>query len=267
MSDLTPNPPGTRQAGSTPPCLVVTCEHGGNRIPERYAYLFEGKEGLLASHRGWDPGALSVSRFLARAMAAPLFFSTTSRLLVDLNRSSGHPRVFSEITRSLPIRNRSEIMARWYRPYRRRVERSLWKTVRKGHTVVHIAVHSFTPILDGKAREVDIGLLYDPARGLEREFSRRMSEALRRESPQCTVPLRIRSNQPYRGTSDGLTTHLRRRFPPDRYAGIEIEVNQRMIAKAGAERDLIGRLLLKALQAALAPPSFAPLTSACRPTP
>ena len=45
-------------------CLV-TCEHGGNDIPPRYAPLFRGRRALLASHRGYDPGALVTARALA----------------------------------------------------------------------------------------------------------------------------------------------------------------------------------------------------------
>jgi hypothetical protein len=38
--------------------------------------------------------------------------------------------------------------------------------------------------------------------------------------------LRVRRNYPYAGKGDGLTRSLRRRFPPTRYVGIEIELNQ-----------------------------------------
>ena len=73
--------------------LVITCEHGGNRIPVPYRDLFRGQQRQLASHRGYDPGALVMGRALAAAFAAPLVVSTVSRLLVDLNRSVGHPRL------------------------------------------------------------------------------------------------------------------------------------------------------------------------------
>ncbi|HTO59218.1 MAG TPA: N-formylglutamate amidohydrolase, partial [Pseudomonadales bacterium] len=67
--------------------VVVTCEHGGHRIPPRWAALFERRRTLLESHRGWDSGALTFARKLAKALDAPLVANTTSRLLVDLNRS------------------------------------------------------------------------------------------------------------------------------------------------------------------------------------
>ena len=63
--------------------LVITCEHGGNRIPSLYRDLFHDYQVLLDSHRGFDPGALVMARALAAAFAAPLVASTVSRLLVD----------------------------------------------------------------------------------------------------------------------------------------------------------------------------------------
>lgn len=66
--------------------VIVTCEHGGNHIPVRYAALFAAAGDVLKTHRGWDPGALPLARRFAKTLGTPLFFSTTSRLLVDLNR-------------------------------------------------------------------------------------------------------------------------------------------------------------------------------------
>jgi predicted N-formylglutamate amidohydrolase len=90
--------------------------------------------------------------------------------------------------------------------------------------VWHVAVHSFTPVLDGVVRTADIGLLYDPRRPRELVTARAWRAALR-----DTVPaLRVRSNYPYRGVSDGLTRALRRRLGDRDYVGIELEVNQRL---------------------------------------
>ncbi|MDP2109733.1 MAG: N-formylglutamate amidohydrolase [Thiobacillus sp.] len=89
---------------------LITCEHGGNRIPPRFHALFADFEALLHTHRSHDPGALAPARELAMALAAPLFVSTTSRLLIDLNRSIGHPRLYSGATRSAPPAARREIL-------------------------------------------------------------------------------------------------------------------------------------------------------------
>jgi len=64
-----------------------------------------------------------MARALARAFRAPLVTSTISRLLIDLNRSIGHPQLFSPVTRGVTSTVRDEIVAQHYRPYRAQVER------------------------------------------------------------------------------------------------------------------------------------------------
>jgi predicted N-formylglutamate amidohydrolase len=220
--------------------FLITCEHGGNRIPPSYRHLFQGHEDLLASHRGYDPGALTLARDLVRTLAAPLFLSTTSRLLIDLNRSPGHPRLYSEATRPLPAQARREIMARYYLPYRHRVEGWVAEAVARGKGVIHLSAHSFTPVLAGEVRKADVGLLYDPARPGELSLCRDWQAALRQTAPG----LRVRRNYPYTGRSDGLTAQLRRRFPPEAYVGIELEVNQAWVFRGGrAWRDLRARIV------------------------
>jgi len=144
--------------------ILITCEHGGNRIPPRYRPLFAGFEALLQSHRGYDPGALAMARKFA--------------------------------------------------------------AIAHGNRVIHLASHSFTPVLDGVVRNADIGLLYDPARPGEVELCRRWQAKLEARAPG----LRVRRNYPYTGRSDGFTAWLRRRFPADRYVGIELEINQQQLA-------------------------------------
>ncbi len=130
--------------------LVVTCEHGGNRIPAEYAGLFRGWRRILATHRGYDPGALVMARQLAAALDAPLVASTVSRLVVDLNRSLGNPRVWSDATRVLPPAGKQRIVRRHYAPYRQRVEALVSDAVAAGRRVIHLSSHSFTPVLDGR---------------------------------------------------------------------------------------------------------------------
>ena len=149
--------------------------------------------------------------------------SRTTRLLVDLNRSTHHRGVFSEITRGCDARTRQQLLEQYYEPYRAVVESGIARASRRGKTVLHLSAHSFTPRLDGTTRNADVGLLFDPARPLERAYCLKLQSRLREALPGLV----IRRNYPYRGTADGLTTHLRRRFGARSYAGVEIEVNQK----------------------------------------
>jgi predicted N-formylglutamate amidohydrolase len=214
--------------------VVVTCEHGGRRVPAEWTDLFRGGGAVraLESHRGWDPGALGMARRIARRLGAPLRVAIVTRLLVELNRSPHHRSLFSRFVRAQPPDVKERILARHYRPYRRDVEREVTAALRGGRRVLHLSVHTFTPVLDGVTRSVDVGLLYDPARPAERALCRRWARELRAGLPG----LRVRKNRPYRGAADGLTTHLRRRLGP-RYLGIELETSQRFFAADGRPRD------------------------------
>jgi predicted N-formylglutamate amidohydrolase len=203
--------------------VIVTCEHGGNSVPARYSRLFWGRKKLLESHRGYDAGALELARKLSSSLGCQLYFSTVTRLLVDLNRSPDNPRRYSEITRTLDSETKENITLIHYFPYRESVEAAVTGFVNSGAKVLHISVHSFVPVLKGRERDADIGLLYDPGRKREARFCAGWQRALL----SIDGSLRVRRNYPYRGTSDGLTAYLRDNFGDDQYIGTELEVNQR----------------------------------------
>jgi predicted N-formylglutamate amidohydrolase len=236
------------ERGAVTDSFLVSCEHGGNRIPAPYRSLFRGYGALLDTHRGYDVGALVMARALAVAFRAPLVTSTISRLLVDLNRSIGHPRIFSAATRGAPPSLRAKIAEQHYRPYRLQVERLVRQSVSRGRRVIHISSHSFTPELDGKIRSADVGLLYDPGRRGEAALCARWKSTLAELAP----PLRVRRNYPYAGKGDGLTSYLRRRFPPGVYVGIELEINQGIVVAGGRPWTALRSVLIDSLRMACA---------------
>jgi predicted N-formylglutamate amidohydrolase len=124
---------------------------------------------------------------------------------------------------------KAEATAYW-KEYRANVERFMTQNIgkgskaagNKGAAIVHLGIHSFTPVLNGKPRNTDIGILYDPARPQERVYANVIKNEIKRLYPH----MKVRFNYPYKGTSDGLTTSLRKKFG-SRYVGIEIEINQK----------------------------------------
>ena len=201
--------------------FIITCEHGGNRIPAPYRGLFRGQRALLDSHRGYDAGALVMAKALARACRAPLVASTTSR---------------------------AQIVEQHYQPYRVQVERLVTQAVSRGHRVIHISSHSFTAELGGRVRVADVGLLYNPGRRAEAEVCARWKESLTVSAPE----LRVRRNYPYAGKADGLTSHLRLRFAESDYVGIELELNQSIVFAAGRRWTALRRVLIDSLRMACA---------------
>ena len=205
--------------------LVITCEHAANHIPAVYASLFADSPQILISHRAYDPGALELARLLSGRFNAPCFEGTVSRLLVDCNRSQGNPRLFHP---GLDSDSRADLLSRHYLQLRNAAQQAIRKAVDTGTTVLHLSIHTFTPVLDGIERQADVGLLYDPARSPEKNFCSRLLAALKKRAPT----LRVRRNYPYRGIADGFTTFLRKNFQMEKYMGIEIEVNQNFVFSA-----------------------------------
>lgn len=228
------------------PCdaVVVTCEHASARVPAHHASLFRGAARVLASHRGFDAGAAAAARHLARRFDAPLHLGRVTRLLVDLNRSLHHRNVFSEYSKTLGPGGKRRLVARYWEPYRAAATADIARRVASGKSVLHLSVHSFTPVWNGVPRNADVGILYDPARRRERALGAAWRDGLCARRPG----LRVRRNYPYRGRSDGFVTALRARFPVHAYVGIEIELNQALMARGRPPRAL-----LDALAATLAP--------------
>jgi predicted N-formylglutamate amidohydrolase len=226
--------------------VLVSCEHGGNAIPARYRRWFVGAAALVASHRGWDPGALTMAHALAAATGADLIATRTSRLLVEQNRSPHNPRVFSAFVRQGPPELRRELFERYYVPYHDAVRGNVERALEAGMRVVHVGSHSFTPCLDGVPRDADIGLLYDPAHAPEAALCERWREALLARGAG-----RVRRNYPYAGRNDGITTWLRRTLPAADYFGVELEVNQRHPLCGGAAWRALRGIVAAALREAL----------------
>lgn len=212
--------------------LILTCEHAGNEIPEKYEQLFKGAFEVLQTHRGYDPGALDLFRELSRLATFSQEYMI-SRLLIEPNRSLGHPKLFSEFTTDLPEADKEELLEEFYLPYRHYIESRIGQYIGTGEEVLHLSVHSFTPQLNGEVRNADIGLLFDPEREKEADFCVRFQESLLQQDKE----LQVKFNYPYLGVDDGFTTYLRKKFPKQ-YLGIELEVNQKFVKDNKMEKRL-----------------------------
>ncbi len=246
-----------RGSSRAPLALVLSCEYGGNVVPRAYRAAFAVPPRVLASHRGHDPGTAELGAHLAAALGAPLVVNRVTRLLLDTNRSADNPGRASPCTDRLP-----EALVR-------RAEREVWASHRDAVAaevaqriaargrVLRVSVHSFTPRLRGVVRDVDVGLLFDPARTLEADVAERWLAALAPLEPR----LRLARNRPYLGTDDGLTTTLRGRHSGRVYAGLELEVSQRFpraTTAAGRRRwERLMGALAASLESVLGRPSAA----------
>lgn len=205
--------------------LVVSCEHAVNTVPVAYQKQFAPYPHLLDSHNSIDFGALSIARYFQQVFNCDFIQAQATRLLIDCNRSLTHPRSFSEVTIGLPQAEKQQLIQQYYLPFRQEVIAKIKDQMAQGRQVLHLSIHSFTPILNAIERNADIGFLYDPRRVSEKTIARDWQQQLKQYNPQ----LRVRMNYPYLGVSDGFTSALRKQFPDQDYAGIEVESNQALV--------------------------------------
>ena len=218
--------------------LILTCEHACNRLPAAFKKAVPAE--ILKTHRAYDIGAVQVFRKLVK-FAKPEFSceGKFSRLFVDLNRTITNKSAFSDYLRELETRTPAtaakikESATNYWTEYRATIEKFVdsalkpkTRAAKSAPTIVHLSIHSFTPVLNGKVRNTDIGILYDPTRPQERAYANVIKDEIKRLYPA----MKVRFNYPYKGTSDGLTTTLRKKFGP-RYVGIEIEINQKFFQR------------------------------------
>ena len=206
--------------------LILTCEHASNKLPAAFKKAVPAE--VLKTHRAYDIGAVQVFRKLVK-FAKPEFFceGKFSRLFVDLNRTITNKSAFSDYLRN--NENAKESATKYWNEYRAAIEKFVdsalkpkTRAAKSAPTIIHLGIHSFTPELNGKVRNTDIGILYDPARPQERAYANVIKAEIKRLYPA----MKVRFNYPYKGTTDGLTTTLRKKFG-QRYVGFEIEINQK----------------------------------------
>lgn len=207
-----------------PSSAVVVCEHASNFIPTEYGNLGLDKH-AATSHAAWDPGALGVTRRLAKALDAVAVTGTISRLVCDLNRPpSAHDASTqkSELIKvpgnvGLSDEERAERAAKVYEPFRRTLAAQISNT---SHPVL-ITVHSFTPIYHGKQRDVEIGILHDA--------DARLADAMIDIATQHTS-MNVQRNEPY-GPENGVMHTLREHAVASGHLNVMLEIRNDLIAQ------------------------------------
>lgn len=215
------NPTGTHVNA---PLFVLSCEHAAGTVPDRWRHVLTPDDPVLRTHEGYDIGALSVVQRLETITGVTCHLGEVTRLLIDLNRSPTNPRRWSRWSSALSADDQARLMARYHAPFWSQVYEAVADALTRDRLVVHLSVHSFTPELNGEVRDMDIGLLFDPAFDVETRFCSQWRQALKAGAPG----LRVAFNRPYEGASDSITTALRQRLSQRQdYLALEIEINQR----------------------------------------
>ena len=206
-----------------PLALIISCEHAVNTIPAAFSVLFHHHQHQLNSHLGIDFGALEIATYLSEQLPTRYYGkATVSRLLIDCNRSLHHRQCFSKHVQCLSDAEKNYLINTYYQPFRQSVIDAINPLINQHHRVLHLSIHSFTPVWQQRPRQADIGLLYHPQRAHERLFAGHWQRLLTQYAPE----LRVRLNYPYRGNTDSFTQTLRTVYSEHDYLAFEVETNQ-----------------------------------------
>lgn len=212
---------GDRSAG-----LVLIADHAGRELPDEYGDL-----GLPASefdrHIAYDIGVEAVTRELAMLLGVPAVMARYSRLLIDPNRGEDDPTLIRQlydgtvVPANYPMseEERERRLERYFRPYHDAVGSMIASVATaSGAAPLIFSVHSFTPMLQGRARPWHAGILWD----LDDRVARPLIEMLASEPGMV-----IGDNDPYDGALRGDT--MFRHAIVNGYAHALLEIRQDLI--------------------------------------
>ncbi len=207
--------------------LVLLADHARRALPAEYGDL-----GLPAAefdrHIAYDIGVEAVTRELAALTGAPAVLAGFSRLLIDPNRGEDDPTLIRQLydgtivpgNYPLAEEERERRLERFYRPYHDAVAATIASVAQaSGRAPFVFSVHSFTPVMQGRARPWHVGILWDR----DDRAPRALIEALASEGD-----LVVGDNEPYDGALAGDT--LFRHATANGFAHALIEIRQDLIA-------------------------------------
>jgi predicted N-formylglutamate amidohydrolase len=173
------------------PYLLIA-EHAGNLVPAPWHDLGLAAP-YLGTHFAIDIGIDALTRRLSQTLRAPAVVAHYSRLFLDYNRPAGEWDFMRPDLGGIPVPGnlapdavdaRLRKMIAWAP-----VEQAVIEAAAGGQAL--ISVHSFTPVMSGVRRDVDIGVLW-------REQSPFVTSVLKTLGARgAEAGLRIGDNEPY----------------------------------------------------------------------
>ncbi|MCD7098161.1 N-formylglutamate amidohydrolase [Stenotrophomonas sp. MMGLT7] len=220
------------------PWLLIA-DHAGQRVPRSLAQLGL-PQAELDRHIGWDIGIAGVTAELARLLDAWAITQTYSRLVIDCNRPLDAPSSIPPLSDGTEIAGnlglapaaRQARIDEIFLPYHRRIAAELERRRAAGQPTLLVAMHSFTPRMDGRDRPWHAGVLYqrDP----------RLAHAVR-DGLRADPALVVGDNQPY-SVSDATDYAIPVYGERLGLAHVELEIRQDLIADGAGQRAWAQRL-------------------------
>jgi predicted N-formylglutamate amidohydrolase len=219
--------------------FFLTADHAGRAIPRRLGDLGV-PESELDRHIAWDIGIAGVTERLADRLDATAVLQAYSRLVIDCNRQPEWDSAIPVVSELTPIPGNEGISAadrearrrEIFLPYHQAIGELLDRRARAERRTVLVAMHSFTPVFKGEARNVEVGVLYNH----DARLARIMLDLFRAEGD-----LVVGDNAPYAITEASdytVPVHGEGRGLPH----VEIEIRQDLIADAAGQEAWAARL-------------------------
>jgi len=157
--------------------ILLVCDHASCLFPASL-----GDMGLdpfaQRCHLAIDIGAGPLTERLAMNLGVTAVLQNYSRLIVDCNRQLMDPGAFLEYgdgilvpgNRNLHQADKDLRADALYWPYHRAIDEQIQRLSNAGSPPAFIAIHSFTPVLNGESRAFQIGVLWDKDESLREIF-------------------------------------------------------------------------------------------------
>jgi predicted N-formylglutamate amidohydrolase len=148
--------------------VLLVCDHASCRFPKSLDSL--GLDPFARRcHLAIDIGAGALTERLAKDLGVTAVIAQYSRLVVDCNRQLMDPGAFLEYgdgilvpgNRNLSQAEKDRRADAIYWPYHHGIDEQVKRLQAVGPPPVFISIHSFTPVLNGVSREVEMGVLWD----------------------------------------------------------------------------------------------------------
>lgn len=148
--------------------ILLVCDHASCRFPKSLGDL--GLDPFARRcHLAVDIGAGALTERLAASLGVTAVLAQYSRLVVDYNRQLMDPGAFLEYGDGLVIPGNRKLQQSdkdlradtLYWPYHTAVEQQVRRLRNAAQPPAFIAVHSFTPVMDGVTRPWELGVLWD----------------------------------------------------------------------------------------------------------
>ena len=243
------DPPPFRVHGAQgrSPYLFIA-DHAGQAVPAALDQLGL-PQAELDRHIGWDIGIAGVTTRLAGMLDAFAILQSYSRLVIDCNRPIGAPGSIVTVSDGTPVPGNAGLSAadralrigEIFAPYHARIAAELDHRTRSTIPTILVAMHSFTPRMNGVDRPWHAGVLYQR----DTRLAHALLDALLAEGD-----LVVGDNEPYAvsdATDYAIPVHAEQRG----LLHVELEIRQDLIADAAGQQAWAERLarLFLALQA------------------